>query len=121
MFQTEQFCEKITVSPSILEKKDKLKTNLTRILLKSPVCTMCVINISVHTKPLKLTYKCLPRPWIFTLSPAIGPPQNHSVVLHATKSTGLDQVSNSFSNFIGHNYLTKSFNLLNFHHVLNSL
>lgn len=77
--------------------------------------------MSDHKEPLKLTYKCLPRPWIFTLSPAIGPPQNHSVVLHATESTGLDQVSNSFSNFIGYNYLTKSFNLLNFHHILNSL
>lgn len=77
--------------------------------------------MSDHTEPLKLTYKCFPRPWIFTLSPAIGPPQNHSVVLHATESTGLDQVSNSFSNFIGYNYLTKSFNLLNFHHILNSL
>lgn len=82
---------------------------------------VCNKHLSDHAEPSKLTYKCLPGPWVFALSPAVRPSQNHSVMFHAAESTGLDQVGNSFSNFISYNYLTKSFHLLNVHHILNSL
>lgn len=42
-------------------------------------------------------------------------------MFHATEPTGLDQVGNSLPNFIGYNYLTESFHLLNVHHIFNSL
>lgn len=124
IFQTRGiFGENLSTSQFILEKKQtKNQSQFHKDSVKIPCMHhVCNKHLSDHAEPSKLTYERLPGPRVFALSPAVRPPQNHGVVFHATESTGLDQVGNSFSNFISYNHLTKSFHLLNVHHILNSL